>query len=208
VADDGKLQRRHDFLAIVDGQTNGAVEQALLALVDADLLAAGVAKFVPALDCDRPFHRCRYLPGQSDVGGLFAPNNPSPTPEKLPVSINIPQELDEAALVDGCSRYEAFPREIMPVMGPGVVTAGLFAFLLAYNDFLISSQLMNEEMATITVALGNYMGQKSTSKNDARDRRHRVGGYSDRRFDPAVAEAHRRRNDRGRREGMRNGLPP
>ena len=47
----------------------------------------------------------------------------------------------------------------MPVMGPGVITAGLFAFLLAYNDFLISSQLMNGEMATMTAALGNYMGQ-------------------------------------------------
>lgn len=73
--------------------------------------------------------------------------------------INIPQELDEAALVDGCSRFEAFRRVIMPVMGPGVITAGLFAFLLAYNDFLISSQLMNGEMATMTAALGNYMGQ-------------------------------------------------
>lgn len=73
--------------------------------------------------------------------------------------MNIPKELDEAALIDGCSRFQAFRLVIMPVMWPGVVTAGLFAFLLAYNDFLISSQLMNGEMATMTAALGNYMGQ-------------------------------------------------
>lgn len=71
--------------------------------------------------------------------------------------MNIPQELDEAALVDGCSRLEAFVRVIMPVMWPGVITTGLFSFLLAYNDFLISSQLMNGEMMTMTAALGNYM---------------------------------------------------
>jgi ABC-type glycerol-3-phosphate transport system permease component len=73
--------------------------------------------------------------------------------------VNIPRELDEAALIDGCSRWQAFRRAIMPVMWPGVMTAGLFSFLLAYNDFLISSQLMNGEMMTMTAALGNYMGQ-------------------------------------------------
>lgn len=73
--------------------------------------------------------------------------------------INVPKELDEAALIDGCTRFEAFRKVIMPVMWPGVVTAALFAFLLAYNDYLISSQLMNGEMATMTAALGNYMGQ-------------------------------------------------
>ena len=73
--------------------------------------------------------------------------------------MNIPHELDEAAMIDGCSRFQAFRLAIMPVMWPGLVTAALFAFLLAYNDFLISSQLMNGDMTTMTAALGNYMGQ-------------------------------------------------
>lgn len=76
--------------------------------------------------------------------------------------MNIPSELDEAAMVDGCSRWGAFFRVIVPVMWPGIVTAGLFCFLLAYNDFLISSQLMNGNMATMTAALGNYMGQNQS----------------------------------------------
>lgn len=73
--------------------------------------------------------------------------------------MNIPKELDEAAMIDGCTRFQAFRLAIMPVMWPGLITAALFAFLLAYNDFLISSQLMNGDMATMTAALGNYMGQ-------------------------------------------------
>ena len=79
--------------------------------------------------------------------------------------IGVPKELDEAAMTDGCSRWMAFRHVVMPVMGPGLVTAALFAFLLVYNDFLISSQLMNGRMATMTAALGNYMGQaKSVEK--------------------------------------------
>ncbi len=76
--------------------------------------------------------------------------------------INIPHELDEAAMIDGCSRWKAFRLVIIPVMWPGVITAGLFSFLLAYNDFLIASQLMNGEMTTMTAALGNYMGQNTS----------------------------------------------
>ena len=77
--------------------------------------------------------------------------------------LSVPPELDDAAMVDGCSRWGAFRRVILPVAGPGIVTAGLFSFLLAYNDFLISSQLMNGDMATMTAALGNYMGQNQSA---------------------------------------------
>lgn len=64
-------------------------------------------------------------------------------------------------MVDGCTRLQAFRHVIMPVMWPGIVTAGLFSFLLTYNDYLITSQLMNGEMATMTSALGNYLGQST-----------------------------------------------
>jgi ABC-type glycerol-3-phosphate transport system permease component len=71
--------------------------------------------------------------------------------------MNIPKELDEAALVDGCSRIQAFVKVILPVMWPGIITTGLFSFLLAYNDFLISSQMMNADKMTMTSALSAYM---------------------------------------------------
>jgi ABC-type glycerol-3-phosphate transport system permease component len=75
--------------------------------------------------------------------------------------VNIPQELDEAALVDGCSRFQAFRRVIIPVMWPGVVTTGLFSFLLAYNDFLLSSSLVNAERMTMPAAIANAISADS-----------------------------------------------
>jgi hypothetical protein len=87
MANNGTPQRRHNLLAIMDRQANIAVEQALPALVNADLLSAGVTKFVPALDRDRPFHRHRFVSDQNDTDELLGPNSPCSTPEKLPVSI-------------------------------------------------------------------------------------------------------------------------
>ncbi|TAG28691.1 MAG: carbohydrate ABC transporter permease [Rhodobacterales bacterium] len=75
--------------------------------------------------------------------------------------INIPQELDEAALVDGCTRFQAFRWVIIPVMWPGVVTTGLFSFLLAYNDFLLSSALTNGDKMTMPAAIANSITAES-----------------------------------------------
>ena len=74
---------------------------------------------------------------------------------------HIPAELDEAALVDGCSRFQAFKRVIVPVMWPGIVTTGLFSFLLAYNDFLLSSALTNADKMTMPAAIANAISAES-----------------------------------------------
>ena len=75
--------------------------------------------------------------------------------------VNIPNELDEAALVDGCTRFQAFRKVIIPVMWPGVVTTGLFSFLLAYNDFLLSSSLVNADKMTMPAAIANAISAES-----------------------------------------------
>jgi ABC-type glycerol-3-phosphate transport system permease component len=75
--------------------------------------------------------------------------------------VNIPSELDEAALVDGCTRFQPFRRVIIPVMWPGVVTTGLFSFLLAYNDFLLSSALTNADKMTMPAAIANSIAAES-----------------------------------------------
>ena len=77
---------------------------------------------------------------------------------------NIPAELDEAALVDGCTRFQAFRRVIVPVMWPGIVTTGLFSFLLAYNDFLLSSALTNTEKMTMPAAIANAISAESEAQ--------------------------------------------
>lgn len=75
--------------------------------------------------------------------------------------VSIPHELDEAAMVDGCTRFQAFRRVIIPVMWPGVITAGLFSFLLAYNDFLLSSSLVNADKLTMPAAIANAINAES-----------------------------------------------
>ncbi|WP_315927735.1 carbohydrate ABC transporter permease [Mesorhizobium sp. SP-1A] len=76
---------------------------------------------------------------------------------------NIPQELDEAARVDGCSHFGAFWRVIMPVMWPGVITTGLFSFLLAYNDYLVCSLLLDAQSQTMVPAITGFFNRETTT---------------------------------------------
>jgi N,N'-diacetylchitobiose transport system permease protein len=54
---------------------------------------------------------------------------------------NIPRELDEAALVDGCSRWQTFTRVILPLTGPGLVATSIYGFIQAWNEFIIINTL-------------------------------------------------------------------
>jgi multiple sugar transport system permease protein len=66
---------------------------------------------------------------------------------------DIPVEIEEAAMVDGCSRFEAFVKVIMPLMLPGVITTGIFSLLLAYNEYLIPAILAASNAATLPVGI-------------------------------------------------------
>ncbi|MEM6761280.1 MAG: carbohydrate ABC transporter permease [Pseudomonadota bacterium] len=76
---------------------------------------------------------------------------------------NIPMDLDEAARVDGCTHFQAFRWVIMPVMWPGVITTGLFSFLLAYNDFLVTSLLLDAQNQTMVPAIAGYFNRETTT---------------------------------------------
>jgi N,N'-diacetylchitobiose transport system permease protein len=54
---------------------------------------------------------------------------------------NVPRELDEAALVDGCSRWQTFTRVILPLTGPGLVATSIYGFIQAWNEFIIINTL-------------------------------------------------------------------
>jgi trehalose/maltose transport system permease protein len=77
----------------------------------------------------------------------------------------IPMELDESAKVDGCTQFQAFRYVIIPVMWPGVITTGLFSFLLAYNDFIVAAMLLNEENRTMVPAIAAFLGTTQTEGN-------------------------------------------
>jgi len=76
---------------------------------------------------------------------------------------NIPSDLDEAARIDGCSHFQAFRRVIMPVMWPGVITTGLFSFLLGYNDFLVTSLLLEAQNTTMVPAIATMFNMETTT---------------------------------------------
>ena len=77
----------------------------------------------------------------------------------------IPKELDESAKVDGCTQFQAFRHVIIPVMWPGVITTGLFSFLLAYNDFAITSMLLSQNNQTMVPKISSFMGTTQTEGN-------------------------------------------
>ena len=72
--------------------------------------------------------------------------------------LSIPKDLDEAAMIDGCSRFQAFRLAVIPVMWPGVITTGLFSFLLAYNDFTVTSMLLTQENQTMIPKIASFLG--------------------------------------------------
>ncbi len=72
----------------------------------------------------------------------------------------IPRELDEAALVDGCTSWSALRRVLLPSVKPGLITVGLFAFLAAWNDFMAPLILISSsDNATLPLAITNLRGQ-------------------------------------------------
>jgi multiple sugar transport system permease protein len=73
---------------------------------------------------------------------------------------SIPREMDEAAMVDGCSTFSALWRVLIPAVKPGLITVGLFAFLAAWNDFFAPLILINDSnRMTLPLAVSNLRGQ-------------------------------------------------
>jgi multiple sugar transport system permease protein len=72
----------------------------------------------------------------------------------------VPRELDEAAMVDGCSPFGTLWRVLLPAVRPGLVTVGLFAFLTAWNDFIAPLILINDsDRFTLPLAISNLRSQ-------------------------------------------------
>jgi multiple sugar transport system permease protein len=75
----------------------------------------------------------------------------------------IPKELEEAALVDGASRIGAMFRVVIPLALPGIVTALIFTFIAAWNEFISALVLTNTDSSQpLTVKMDTYIGQYST----------------------------------------------
>ncbi len=75
--------------------------------------------------------------------------------------MDVPKELEEAAMMDGATRLQAFRKVIIPVMWPAIIATGLFTMLLAYNEFLFVRVLAPTEW-TLPVAIVSLTGGESS----------------------------------------------
>ncbi|MFD4876790.1 carbohydrate ABC transporter permease [Streptomyces sp. NPDC058420] len=75
---------------------------------------------------------------------------------------NVPQSLEEAAWVDGCNRFAAFRIVVLPLLRPGLIAVGSFAFVHAWNHFLFALMFLSDQSKqTIPVGLNTLMGADS-----------------------------------------------
>jgi N,N'-diacetylchitobiose transport system permease protein len=77
--------------------------------------------------------------------------------------LGIPQDLEEAAMVDGSTRLGAFTRILLPLVAPGLVATSIFAFITSWNEYIFARILLNDQSKqTLTVWLSYFLG---TSRN-------------------------------------------
>lgn len=77
--------------------------------------------------------------------------------------INVPRELEEAALVDGCGRMGAFWRVVFPLLAPGLAAASIFALIHAWNEYLFAYILLQDnDKYTLNVWLLNFTTDRGT----------------------------------------------
>jgi multiple sugar transport system permease protein len=79
---------------------------------------------------------------------------------------SIPKEIEEAAWIDGCSRFTTLTRIVLPLALPGLVTAFIFTFIAAWNEFVIALTLTSSpEREPLTVGLTSLIGQYQVQWN-------------------------------------------
>ncbi|MGP3951960.1 carbohydrate ABC transporter permease [Streptomyces sp. 7N604] len=77
--------------------------------------------------------------------------------------VNIPVELEESAMVDGCTRMGAFRRVVFPLLAPGLAAASIFALVNAWNEYLFAYVLMNDnDKYTLNVWLMTFTTERGT----------------------------------------------
>ena len=72
----------------------------------------------------------------------------------------MPHEIEEAALIDGCNRWQAFVQVVLPLALPGLISTGLFAFHVAWNEYLYASILLwSSDLQTLSAGVATFMGK-------------------------------------------------
>ncbi|HET7388746.1 MAG TPA: carbohydrate ABC transporter permease [Nocardioidaceae bacterium] len=72
----------------------------------------------------------------------------------------MPWDLEESARIDGCTQWQAFRLVILPLAAPGLFTTAILAFIAAWNEFLLASQLSGPATQPVTVAIADFQGSQ------------------------------------------------
>ena len=77
--------------------------------------------------------------------------------------VQIPWEIEEAALVDGCNRFQAFMKTIFPLAKPGISATTLYCFLMSWDEFMYANTFISTAVKkTVQVGIRDYIGEYST----------------------------------------------
>ena len=78
--------------------------------------------------------------------------------------LGVPRDLEEASQVDGTTRFGAFMRILLPLIGPGLVATSIFAFIQAWNEYIMAYVLLHDpSKQTLTVWLASFTGDRGTA---------------------------------------------
>lgn len=73
---------------------------------------------------------------------------------------SIPRELEEVAMVDGCTRFQALLRVVIPVSTPAIFATGIYSFIVAWQEFLFALSFTNSKsVRTVPIGIANFIGQ-------------------------------------------------
>lgn len=76
--------------------------------------------------------------------------------------LDIPVELEQSALVDGCNHWQVFGRVVFPMVRGGLFATAVFTFIFAWNDFIFAVIITRDEVTTFPVQITHYFGAQST----------------------------------------------
>ncbi|GAA4376123.1 carbohydrate ABC transporter permease [Actinomadura sp. NPDC048032] len=145
------------FTAYALARLDFRFKNAVLGLIVATTMFPGISQLVPLL---KLFTDIKWI---NTYQAMVLPS----LGFALPLSVwlltaffrQLPFELEQAAMVDGCTRGQAFRKIIVPLAAPGVFTTAILTFIAAWNEFLIALSMVNKkEMQTATVAISKFTG--------------------------------------------------
>lgn len=125
------------------------------------LLFALITRMVPAVSLGVPLFQLLKSVGLLDTTtGLVLAHTSTAVPLALLLMAaffeGVPKELEEAARIDGCTRFQAFVKVILPVMRSGIAITALFSFIASWNEFLYALLLTSENAKTAPIVIAEY----------------------------------------------------